>query len=272
MGTDLRTDIRDEIFRSVAGVQVTAALIAEEEGMVTRLSPAAEAARELGLHCELLVEDDTIVRPGQPLLQVTGTPKAVVKAEEILIGMIAKPSGICTAARAALQAAAGKIEVVAGAWKKLPLEVRHEYRRLVAKTGIKIRISEDSFIYLDKNYVRIFGGVQETLTAVRKIKEGLRVVQIRGEYKPVEKEAVTAVLAGASIIMVDTGEKEDLRRVVAALTEKGLRHRVKVAFAGNIKIEDIPGLAGAGADILDIGTAIIDAPMLKVKFDVIHVE
>jgi nicotinate-nucleotide pyrophosphorylase (carboxylating) len=264
-------DLRDEIFRSVTGAHVTAVLTAEQGGLVTCVSSAAEAVRELGLLTNYFVADGSMVRPGQVVLEVEGTPKAVAKAEEVVIGIISKPSGICTAAHAALQAAAGNVRVVVGAWKKVPSKVRHEYRALLEGLAIDTRISTKPFVYLDKNYVRIFGGVEKALAAVKRMTGYCLVVQIRGEYQPVEQEAVAAVLSGASIIMVDTGEKADLHRVVDFLNEKGLRRQVKVAFAGNIKIEDIPALSDAGADILDIGAAIIDAPMLKVRFDVVQV-
>ncbi|MBC7223617.1 MAG: hypothetical protein H5T59_04970, partial [Anaerolineae bacterium] len=44
---------------------------------------------------------------------------------------------------------------------------------------------------------------------------------------------------------------------------------VQVAFAGGIRLEDIPALADLGLHILDIGTAIVDAPLLEVRLDVV---
>jgi nicotinate-nucleotide pyrophosphorylase (carboxylating) len=46
---------------------------------------------------------------------------------------------------------------------------------------------------------------------------------------------------------------------------------VRVAFAGGIRLEDIPELADLGIHILDIGAAVVDAPLLDMKFDVIGV-
>jgi nicotinate-nucleotide pyrophosphorylase (carboxylating) len=41
-----------------------------------------------------------------------------------------------------------------------------------------------------------------------------------------------------------------------------------LAFAGGIKLSDIPLLAKKGVDILDIGAAILDAPWLELTYDV----
>ncbi len=50
--------------------------------------------------------------------------------------------------------------------------------------------------------------------------------------------------------------------------EKGLRSQVRLAFAKGIRIEDIPELTQCGIDILDIGCAILDAPLLDMRLDV----
>jgi nicotinate-nucleotide pyrophosphorylase (carboxylating) len=48
-----------------------------------------------------------------------------------------------------------------------------------------------------------------------------------------------------------------------------LRSSVEVAFSGNIELDDIETISRAGADVLDIGYAILDAPCLPVRFDVL---
>jgi nicotinate-nucleotide pyrophosphorylase (carboxylating) len=42
-----------------------------------------------------------------------------------------------------------------------------------------------------------------------------------------------------------------------------------LAFGGGIKLEDIPALVKKGVDILDIGSAILDAPWLDLSYDVV---
>ena len=51
----------------------------------------------------------------------------------------------------------------------------------------------------------------------------------------------------------------------------GLPERIKVAFAGNVKLTDIPELSRR-ADILCIGKEIVDAPLLDWKLDVLGEE
>jgi nicotinate-nucleotide pyrophosphorylase (carboxylating) len=143
-------------------------------------------------------------------------------------------------------------------------------RQAVGDGGLDFRISQQPFIYLDKNYVRILGGVANaTKIAVR---PGHRViVQVRGEAGPMDEESVAAAYAGAEIVMIDTGRREDIPLVSDALRSRGLRSKVQIAFSGNILLDDIEGICRMDVDILDIGYAILDAPCLPMHFDVIGV-
>lgn len=98
------------------------------------------------------------------------------------------------------------------------------------------------------------------------------VVQIRGEFQPAGEEAVEAARMGAAVVMVDTGRLDHLTQVLQALGNNGLRSRVRIAFAGNVSLSDLETLAQYDLDVIDIGYAILDAPCLPMRFDVIQVE
>jgi nicotinate-nucleotide pyrophosphorylase (carboxylating) len=114
----------------------------------------------------------------------------------------------------------------------------------------------------------MLGGIKETLAAVSTRPE-LKVLQLKGETGDIAAEAVLAAECGAGIIMVDTGNVEDLRGVSAALKKNGWRSKVQLAFAKGISLQDIANLQDEDIDILDIGMQIIDAPLLDMKLDVV---
>lgn len=150
----------------------------------------------------------------------------------------------------------------------MPPEIKWQVREAVAAGKASFRIANPPFLYLDKNFVRMLGGIEKTMLAVASIPDTLKVIQLKGEYGDIAKEAVTAVYGGAGILMIDTGNLDDFERVQDALIKAGLRPKVKLAFAQGIKVEDIPSLRGRGIEILDIGMSIIDAPLLDMKMDV----
>ena len=68
--------------------------------------------------------------------------------------------------------------------------------------------------------------------------------------------------------MIDTGRKDDIERIDSGLRAKGLRDRIQIAFGGNIEINDLKGLKKLSVDIVDIGQAVIDAPLLDMRMDI----
>lgn len=258
-----------EIFRTVEVGHISASLRSRSSGWVAGIPFAEEAAKALGLQASWEIGSGEPVREGQEIASFTGTPEQIVRFENLVIGLIAKPSGIATAAQEARKLAAGKIRLVAGGWKKHPFPIKEQILEAVASGGIAQKILEEPFIYLDKNYVRILGGISAALQTAASFSKA-RVIQLRGEFATIAEEAHEAISCDASVLMIDTGSWKDLEEVLHALREENALRRVQLAFAGGIKLKDIPLLVEKRVDILDIGAAILDAPWLDLTYDVVR--
>ena len=108
---NVEPDLRDEIFRTVDGRKVTGVIIADDEGIVAETNWAADESKRIGLTLLGILEEGSPVRPGDEIARFSGSPKQVVSAEDVLIGLMAKPSGIATAARAFVMRADGRPEM-----------------------------------------------------------------------------------------------------------------------------------------------------------------
>lgn len=267
--TDIRgVDLRDLVFESIGGRRYVARITAQEPGILAGTEGLRREGERIGTEFTRLLQDGARLRAGTIVAELTGTPKQIALSEDHLIGQVAKCSGVATAAARA-KALGGTIQVVCGAWKKMPVESKQALRRAVETGGLRTRISSRNFVYMDKNYVRMFGTIESTLEAVKRLDNRIKAVQVRGESSDVADEAVSACLNGADIVMIDTGMVADVRRVSRRLKEEGLRGRVELAFAGNVHIEQLPCLNNEDIDILDIGRAVIDAPLLDMQLDVV---
>jgi nicotinate-nucleotide pyrophosphorylase (carboxylating) len=261
-------DIRDLIFAGLGEHQFTARLTATAGGILAGLAEAEEQAAAVGLALTWHYREGNRLEPGATVASLTGRAQAIAVGEERVLGCLCKASGIATSARRAVDLANGRVRVVSGAWKKMPPALKMMVRQAVAAGGMPSRILDVPFIYLDKNYVRMLGGITATLAAVADL-PGVKVIQVRGEEASVAEETVRACQAGAGVVMVDTGRAAD---AVAALEAATAFPEVKVCFAGGIHHQDIPALAHLGLHILDIGTVIMDAPLLDMKLDVLAVK
>jgi len=273
-------DIRDVLFEQVSGSRVTACIFSDGDGVLSGVERAAAKAAELGLAVNFAASEGAALMAGDLVMELCGSPKAIAQAEDRLMGLMLKPSGIATAASRFVHAA-GNMRIVCGSWKKLPYEMKPLISEAVTAGGAGARICEEPMVYLDKNYVEMLGGIQASLRAADKLEGRKKVVQIRGRYEngDIVREAFSAISAGADIVFVDTGRLSDIRKVCEALLpalkswkeEFGYRD-VKLAYAGGVSFEQIPELRSLGVDIVGVGRAIIDAPLLDMHMDVVKVE
>lgn len=261
-------DLRDEIFRDIEEKTAKGLIIADGAGVIAGTDRARREAAHLHLAVNRMMHEGSRVQEGDIVGVVQGKVKDVISADDYLPGCISKASGIASAADRFMREARDGLKIVCGAWKKMPFELKENLRRAVMTGGAAIRISNDPFIYLDKNYTEVFGGVGESLKATRHLKGYLKVVQVKGKFKDIGLEAQEAAVMGADILFIDTGNLNDLKTVIEDIQAAGLRDKVKIAFGGGIRLEDMGRIKTLDVDILDIGKAIIDAPLLDLKYEV----
>ncbi|TGE34804.1 nicotinate-nucleotide pyrophosphorylase [Desulfosporosinus fructosivorans] len=261
-------ELREFLFEPLKDRSYSFAIRARENGILSGVARIKELAIDLGLEVISVAQEGSLLVPGSAVFAARGDAEMVTRAEETLMGAIGKPSGVATAT-ADMVKKASPVKVVCGAWKKINQATKGELRQAVISSGAGLRMSEQPFVYLDKNYIRMFGGVA---TAVGRAKlfdpDRLVVAQLRGETQGIVEEARSAVQAGAGILMVDTGNLEDLKAVMTAAIADGWRKSVHLAFAGGVSTEELNNIVAIGPDIIDVGRAILDAPLLDFSLDV----
>jgi nicotinate-nucleotide pyrophosphorylase (carboxylating) len=226
------------------------------------VDPAASLGE--GGSWRLLVSEGDRVAAGQPLIELIGPAPLLGIAEDHVLGPLGFASGIATRARLFREAAPAGLSIACGGWKKLPVALKPLLRAGLAVSGILPRLVDGDFVYVAKNAVIMLGGVDQAIAAGVAVGHGPVAVQVKSTA-----EAVSAVTTGAGIIMVDTADLADLADVHAELSRLGLRAGVRLAFGGGVRLQDLGPAAQAGADAVDVGRAILDAPLLDLRMRVV---
>ncbi len=262
-------DVRESLFAFLADRTFTLEVTACQPGILSGASMMLEKAEELGLEVDRVAPEGSLLGEGALVCRARAGARQVARAEELLLGCIGKASGVATAATAFISLARGEARVVCGAWKKVAPEGRPGLRQAILTGGAGMRIAEEPFVYLDKNYVRMLGGVARAVRRARLIPGRVVVVQLRGETGPIAKEAKDAAREGAGILMVDTGRIEDLVAVRDIARREKFQDRISVAFGGGVNLGNFREVLAAGAEIVDVGRAMVDAPLLDFRLDVV---
>ncbi len=128
-------DLRWTIFGGLEEEIYRAAIIATGPVVAAGLDEAVREAEELGLQVQAAAREGEVLPPGHPLLELAGNPVNLAVAEDRVTGWIGKASGVTAAARFFSAVLSGKLQVVCGGWKKVPLPWRPLLRRAASLGG-----------------------------------------------------------------------------------------------------------------------------------------
>jgi nicotinate-nucleotide pyrophosphorylase (carboxylating) len=180
---------------------------------------------------------------GTIVATVSGSARALLTAERTALNFLQRLSGIATATRRYVDAAAGKI-VVLDTRKTTPTFRALEKYAVRCGGGTNHRHRLDDGVLIKDNHKRLAGGIVQVVSRAREA----------GLSLPIEVEVETmdeldqALAIGAERILLDNFSIDALR---AAVTR--CRGRAVVEVSGGVTIERIPEIAATGADFVSVG-------------------
>jgi nicotinate-nucleotide pyrophosphorylase (carboxylating) len=255
--------ITEELLATVPGV-FRAVVTAAEKGRVAGLDllDPEGAPTSVGAWTACCSDGDELA-PGEKIVEITGSAAEIGAAEDFVLGPLGFAGGV---ARRAAEIAVGRpagLEICCGGWKKLPLALKPALRAGLAVAGVGPRLVNGDFVYVPKNTVTLLGGVGRAVPAALRLDHGPVAIQITGVA-----EALAAIGAGARIIMVDDGSLVTLAAVNSAVHDQGMRQEVTIGFGGGVTPAALTKARQAGADVVDVGRAMLDAPLWDLRVQV----
>ena len=205
-----------------------------------------------------LVADGDRVASGTILARLEGPAAALLMAERTALNLLQRLSGIATATRAYVDAAAGRITVLDTRKTTPSLRDLEKYAVRVGG-GSNHRFGLFDLILIKDNHIRLAGGIAQALAKARAASPGL----------PVEVEAQTvadasdAAEAGADIILLDNMTTPQIRQAVAIVAG-----RAKTEVSGGVTLERIPELAITGADFVSVGALTHSVRAADISLDI----
>jgi nicotinate-nucleotide pyrophosphorylase (carboxylating) len=239
----------------------TADLVARAAGVVAGLPVAAVAFELVGagdVEVQQLVADGEAVAPGDVLMSVTGPTRALLTAERTALNLLGHLSGVATVTRRWVEAVAGSGAAVRDTRKTTPGLRELEKYAVRCGGGVNHRMSLSDAALVKDNHVVAAGGVAEAFRAVR---AGFPDVPVEVEADTLE-QVVTAVEAGADLVLLDNMSPADMRRAVELVAG-----RAALEASGGLRLENAREAAASGVDYLSVGALTHSAPVLDIGAD-----
>jgi nicotinate-nucleotide pyrophosphorylase (carboxylating) len=237
-----------------------AVVSAQAPGVVAGIAVAIAVARMQGLRAQPLVRDGARVRAGQPVLVLHGDLRRVLSAERTLLNFLMHLSGVATAtARAVRAAGSGRGAPAVLATRKTIPGLRDLEKWAVVLGGGRPHRRDLAAGLLVKNNHLAALPLEEAVRRLRAAAGAKAFVEVEVRSA---SQAVRAVNAGASAILLDNRSPPEARRIVSALERAGLRRRVVIELSGGITPDNVGAYRSVGADAVSLGALTHSAPAI----------
>ncbi|MFC3957381.1 carboxylating nicotinate-nucleotide diphosphorylase [Halovivax cerinus] len=259
----LREDLgHHDVTNQVPG-ETTGRLLATEAGVAAGIDPAARVFEYLGASVTDRLESGTSVDPGDELLAVSGSTRAVLRGERVAVNLVGHASGVATRTREAVdRASEAAADVRIAATRKTTPGLRGlEKRAVVAGGGDTHRLDLSHMVMVKDNHVAELGlegaieHVADRVSFATKIEAEVE--------RPVD--APTAAAAGADVVLLDNMDPETVRSALETLSEAG-HEDVLTEASGGITLESVAEYAATGVDVVSMGSLTHSAPSLDLSF------
>ena len=226
--------------------KIRAKIISRQNAVVAGARYAKEIFVLKGCNVKILKKDSSKVKRNQTILEIFGTPQAILSCERTALNLLSRMSGIATQTNNLVKKIPRKTKLYATR-KTAPGLRFFDKEAVKIGGGEKHRIALDQMIMLKDNHLLIGGSIEKL---VKKAKSKYRQVEIEVES---QKDAILAAKAGATIVMLDNFSPSKVSRTIAALKKLGLRKKVKIEASGGINASNIHLFAKTGIDMISMG-------------------
>ena len=229
-------------------------LFAKESLVVSGVSAAARVFRALDPACELeaLRNEGDRAGPGDGVLRVRGSLRAILSGERTALNFLQRLCGIATLTARYVQALQGTKTRLLDTRKTTPGLRVLEKAAVRAGGGTNHRGALFDGILVKDNHAAAAGGIGE---AVRRAKAAAHpLLKVKAEVSTPE-QIEEALKAGADMLLLDNLGDAELKTAV-----KQVNGRVPTEASGNMTLDRLPRVAACGVDYVSVGALTHSAP------------
>lgn len=230
------------------GRNAKAEIICKSDAVVCGLEEAAIIFEMCGCSARALVKDGAKVRKGKRVMTISGRARGILKGERVALNMIMRMSGIATETRTLAEKA--KPVKIAATRKTAPGLRYFDKKAVSVGGGLAHRMRLDDMVLIKDNHIALAGSPEE---CVRMAKESVgSAIKVECEAKS-EKEAISAINAGADIVMLDNFTPAQATKTIRQITKMGLRKKATIEISGGVNHSNIKKYAKARPDYISMG-------------------
>jgi nicotinate-nucleotide pyrophosphorylase (carboxylating) len=245
-----------------ATLGASAEIVAREPGTVAGVRAAELAFRLLdpAMRADVLVADGTAVAPGDVVMRLSGSARALLSAERVALNILCRLSGIASATSQLVAAVEGHGVAITCTRKTTPGLRALEKAAVRAGGGANHRFGLDDAVLIKDNHIALAGGVAAAIERARRSVGHL--VKIEVEVDTLEQLA-EAMGGSPDAVLLDNMTPAQLKDAVAVVDRRAITEA-----SGRITLASAAAVAATGVDLISVGWLTHSAKSLDLALDI----
>ena len=241
--------------------KIKARIISRQNAIVAGVKFAKEIFALKGCQVRILKKDGSKVKRNQTILEISGSPQAILSCERTALNLLSRMSGIATQTNELVKKISSKKTKLYATRKTAPGLRFFDKEAVLIGGGEKHRMSLDQMVMLKDNHL----SVEPLEKLIKKAKRKHKKIEVEVEN---QRDAILAAKSGANIIMLDNFTPKNISRTISALKKLGLRNKVKLEASGGINVSNISRFAKTGIDMISVGSITNSVSGIDVSLEV----
>lgn len=234
---------------------------AKADGVLSGLAAVETGYRLLDPTAQIILykNDGDSVRKGDEIGKVTGSVRALLTGERVILNLIQHLSGIATSTREVISLLDDPEITVTDTRKTLPgLRTLQKYA-VRCGGGSNHRFRLDDGVMIKDNHIKAAGSIFDAVKLARQRCGHMVKIEVETENRAQVEEAVAA---RADVIMLDNRSPEEVKELRQIIPTE-----IVVEVSGGITPQNIASYRSCGADVISLGWLTHSVKALDISFN-----
>jgi nicotinate-nucleotide pyrophosphorylase (carboxylating) len=249
-------------------LHATGRVTARENAIVAGTGAAAEVFRRVdpSMDIQILRRDGDEVVAGDPVIEVRGLARSILKAERVALNFLQRLCGIATFTRQFVDAIGNHPAKVLDTRKTTPGLRTLEKAAVVAGGGVNHRFGLYDMVLVKDNHLATFGGLSSFADRIRQLRRERPNVRIEVEADDLEQARAFAEVEGIDVILLDNMTPAQMREAIALRKDK-----IQFEASGGVTLKNVKRIAATGVDYISIGSLTNGARAIDIGLEMTQV-
>jgi nicotinate-nucleotide pyrophosphorylase (carboxylating) len=274
-----RADLETALVEDVGTGDLTASLVPEGQA-VARITAredavvcgapwvtAAVLALDPAARLDWQVSDGQRCAPGQVVVEIRGSARALLSAERTALNFLQLLSGVASRTALYVAAVAGTAAQIVDTRKTVPGLRRAQKYAVRMGGGGNPRMGLFDAEPIKENHIAAAGGIAAVMARAAEVAAQAQFVQVEVENLDELRQALDA---GARMVLLDNMEPDALRDAVRINAALGEQRRAQLEISGGVTLETVRAMAETGVDRISVGALTKDVKAIdfSMRFEV----